>query len=171
MNAAWLGLLAALFVLLPTVTFAAAVVIFDSGRTEPLAPYFEAFEGERGDAPQASPVVPPQFRIAFPIHTPGMRVGQAPSRPLPAIPAPLTRSFFLVGTDAYSRQWLAVRRAELERIGAVGMVVEANSLDELLALRRIAGGLSLTPASATDLAAALGLDTYPVLITPQGIRP
>lgn len=171
MNAAWLGLLAALFVLLPTVTFAAAVVIFDSGRTEPLAPYFEAFEGERGDAPQASPVVPPQFRIAFPIHTPGMRVGQAPSRPLPAIPTPLTRSFFLIGTDAYSRQWLAVRRAELERIGAVGMVIEVGSLEELQALRRIAGNLSLTPASATDIAGVLRLDTYPVIVTPQGTMP
>lgn len=173
MNAGWFGLLAALFVLLPTVTLAAAVVIFDSGRTEPLAPYFEAFEGE-GDAPQASPARPAvaaPFHISFPIHTPQLRVEQVVPRPLPATPLPLARAFFLLGTDAYSRQWLAVRRPELERLGAVGMVVEANSLDELLALRRIAGGLSLTPASATDLAAALGLDTYPVLITPQGIRP
>lgn len=172
MNAGVLGLLAALCVLMPTIAVAAAVVVYDSGRTAPMAPYFEAFE--RGDQPQASPVPPAasrEFRIPFPIHTPQMRVGQVVPRSLPATPLPLTRSFFLIGADAYSRQWLAARRPELERIGAVGMVVEVGSMDDLLALRRVAGSLSLTPASAAEFAKALGLDTYPVLVTPQGISP
>ena len=51
------------------------------------------------------------------------------------------------------------------------MLVEAETLADLEAIAALAGGLPILPASASDIAAALGLTHYPVLITPEGIAP
>ena len=69
----------------------------------------------------------------------------------------------------YKRQeWLRAYRTRLAEIGAVGMLVEAETLDDLRAIAAIAEGLPILPASASDVAEALGLSHYPVLITKDG---
>ena len=50
------------------------------------------------------------------------------------------------------------------------MLVEAETLDDLRAIAAIAEGLSILPASASDIAEALGLSHYPVLITKDGLE-
>ena len=55
-------------------------------------------------------------------------------------------------------------------IGAVGMLVQAETREDLEAVADLADGLSILPASASDIAKALGISHYPVLISAHGIE-
>ena len=66
---------------------------------------------------------------------------------------------------AESGRWLAAHRDRLAAMGAVGMLVEARTMEDLRAIAALADGLPILPASGTDIAKALGLTHYPVLIT------
>jgi integrating conjugative element protein (TIGR03765 family) len=83
---------------------------------------------------------------------------------------PFARPFFLIGSDQYSRQWLIKHRERLGEIGAVGMLVQAETINDLQAIARLARGLPIMPGSGADIAKALGVLHYPVLITSQGIE-
>ena len=160
----------------PSLVAGALTVIYDSGETYPLAPFLEVFDEEpsQGKRPQASPVPPrpPALGAAdldrlLPIQSPGLMPGRVEPR---AVQRPFARPFFLIGADSFSREWLTAHRTRLAEIGAVGMLVEAETLDDLRAIAAIAEGLPILPASASDIAAALGLSHYPVLITKDGIE-
>ena len=69
-----------------------------------------------------------------------------------------------------SKQWLIENRERLKEIGAVGMLVQADTIADLRSIAEISAGLSIMPASATDIADALKLSHYPVLITAHGIE-
>lgn len=158
---------------IPALASGALTVIYDSGETYPLAPFLEVFdEGPaQNDWPQENPVTPnlgaadPE-RI-LPIRSPGLTPGKVEPQD---IKRPFVRPFFLIGADGFSREWFGTHRDRLAEIGAVGMLVEAETLDDLRAVAAIADGLPILPASAGDIAAALGLVRYPVLITKDGIE-
>jgi integrating conjugative element protein (TIGR03765 family) len=76
----------------------------------------------------------------------------------------------MIGSDNWSRQWLLTHRERLKEIGAVGMLVQADTLADLRTIAELADGLSILPASGTDIAQALGIAHYPVLISAQGIE-
>ena len=105
--------------------------------------------------------------ILLPIQSPGLTPGQVERRQLDI---PFARPFFLIGSDPVSRHWFATHRDELLRIGAIGMLVQAETADDLRAIAELAGGLPILPASATDIAEALGLSHYPVLVSNQGVE-
>ena len=160
----------------PSLVFAVLAVIHDSGETRPLAPFLEVFdEGNRQEKrPQISPI--PRMKQALgaadlerllPIQSPGLTPGRVEPR---STQQPFARPFFLIGSDAFSRKWLATHRDRLVEIGAVGMLVEAETLDDLRIITEIAKGLPILPASASDIAEALDLSHYPVLITKDGIE-
>jgi len=160
----------------PLLAFGALTVIYDSGTTYPLAPFLAVFDEEpnQGNRSQASPVLPtpPPLGAAdleriLPIQSPGLMPGRVEPR---AVQRPFTRPFFLIGADSFSREWLATHRDRLAEIGAVGMLVEAETLEDLRAIAAIAEGLPILPASANDIAEALGLSHYPVLITKDGLE-
>ena len=50
------------------------------------------------------------------------------------------------------------------------MLVQADTLEDLRAIAALAEGLSILPASGSDIAQALGITHYPVLITAHGIE-
>ena len=75
-----------------------------------------------------------------------------------------------MGSDTRSRQWLQTYRERLKAIGAVGMLVQADTLEDLRTIAELANGLSVLPASASDIAKALGISHYPVLISAHGIE-
>ena len=153
----------------------ALTVIYDSGETYSLAPFFEVFD-EDADRREGSPasLIPPSPPAM------GAGAGAAPADPVAGADAgqveprdikrPFARPFFLIGSDGLSREWFATHRDRLAEIGAVGMLVEAETLDDLRAIAAIADGLPILPASASDIAEALGLSHYPVLITKDGIE-
>ena len=158
--------------LIPALAGAALTVIYDSGDTQPMAPFLDAFESSEISAPERPAIQSPQLGAAdlaslLPIRSPGLTPG--PVQPK-THDRPFARPFFLIGSDSFSRQWLLEHRERLKEIGALGMLVQADTMDDLQATAKLAAGLSVMPASASDIAKALGLSHYPVLITPLGIE-
>ena len=157
--------------LLPVLAWAEVTVIFDSGHTRSLAPYLEIMESSERSTNQPAVRDPrlgaAEIQALLPIRSPGLSPGPVQSR---AHNRPFARPFFLIGSDSESRQWLITHLKRLKAIGAVGMLVQADTLEDLQAIANLSGGLPIMPASATDLARALGISHYPVLISSQGIE-
>ncbi len=157
--------------MIPLCAWAGVTVIYDSGQTRALAPYLEILESsERVTNSQSirSPKLgAADIQTLLPIRSPGLSPGTVPSR---AHNRPFARPFFLIGSDTRSRQWLVKHRERLKAIGAVGMLVQAETREDLQATANLSGGLPIMPASATDIAKALGISHYPVLVSSQGIE-
>jgi integrating conjugative element protein (TIGR03765 family) len=156
----------------PSLAAAELTVIYDSGDTRPLAPYLKVFETQgpepaRTPSPKPSTLGAADLAQLLPIRSPGLTPGPVQRQ---AVSRPFTRPFFLIGSDPLSRDWLATHRDRLDEIGAVGMLVEAETVDDLGAVAELANGLPILPASASDIARALGLAHYPVLITKHGLE-
>ncbi len=147
-------------------------VIHDSGdTTRPLAPLLEVFAADEPPVPRVDPHRPnlgaADLELLLPVQSPGLTPGQVERRHLDI---KFARPFFLIGSDPVSRHWLKTHRKELLRIGAVGMLVQAETVEDLRAIAKLSGGLPILPAPATDIAKALGLSHYPVLVSNQGIE-
>ncbi len=146
-------------------------VIYDSGDTQPIAPYLEILkdptEGNDIEPPQILSLGAADLSQLLPIYSPGLTPGPVTRT---AISRPYSAPLFLIGCDPLSARWLAANRTRLVRLGAVGMVVEVPDEAALERITELAAGLSLLPASATDLAASLGITHYPVLITQDGFE-
>ena len=163
-------------------------VIYDTGQTQPLAPLLEPLLAD--DSPSSGPTVsstldpssnplssdgPADLRNLLPVRSPGLTVGDIAGSALrPEVLALLAqgnpRPLYLIGSDATSLRWLASHRDVLEDLGAVGMLIQAETETDVRRVAEVAQGLSITLGSGSDLAAALGIDRYPVLITTDGIR-
>nr|WP_228734622.1 integrating conjugative element protein [Xanthomonas euvesicatoria] len=149
------------------------IVVEDRGGVSAL-PYYEALDLQpRAD--QAPPRIevprppagPASEADMLPVRSARLSPGEVPRR---VIQAPGLTPFFLIGDDARSRAWLRQRAPALRELGALGLVVNVESVDALAALRGLATGLTLAPVSGDDLAGRLGLRHYPVLITATGIE-
>lgn len=159
--------------LTPLLAWSEVTVSYDSGNTRPLAPYLEVIDRTE------TTINPPtgarnrpglgaaEVQALLPIRSPGLSPGPVQAR---VHNKPFSRPFFLIGSDDRSRRWLVEYRERLKEIGAVGMLVQAETLEDLRGITRLAGGLPILPASAADIATALGISHYPVLITSQGIE-
>ncbi len=160
--------LAAGLAVLTVVSNAAAelTVIYDSGDAKPLAPLLGPLRAARRDQEpereEGASLGAAELEAILPILSPGLTPGIVSGRPYVQ---PYTRPFFLVGADTRSQRWLQQHRAMLKRLGAVGMLVEAHSIEDVQIMRTLADGLSLLPASGTDIAQALGIEHYPVAVT------
>ncbi|QIQ22162.1 integrating conjugative element protein [Zophobihabitans entericus] len=76
---------------------------------------------------------------------------------------------FLIGNDSLSKRWLAENQTKLKLLGAMGLVVQVDNIQQLHQIRSIAPELKLSPVSGDDIAKRLRLQHYPVLITENGI--
>jgi len=150
------------------------IVIYDNGATEPLAPYLTPFEEA---VPKSAP--PPaqedlgaaDLGALLPIRTRELTPGPVEPRPWPLSPAATpVRPLFLIGADEHSRHWLVRNRDRLIKSGAIGLIVQAESLADLETLADLAGGIPLLPASGTDIARIYGIRHFPVLISRHGIQ-
>ena len=159
-------------VLVSAVAQAELTVIYDNGNTQPIAPFLEAFESADEIPRQGPAQINPQLGAAdpeawLPIQSPGLTPGSVQPR---SHDRPFARPLFLIGSDARSQRWLQDHRDRLKEMGAVGMLVQAETLDDLRTIAELADGLSILPASASDIAKALGISHYPVLISTHGIE-
>ena len=157
--------------LIPILAGAALTVIYDSGDTTPIAPLLDPFQSTETAPPQRQSQRPQlgaaDLKSLLPIRSPGLTPGPIQQS---SHDRPFLRPFFLIGADSLSRQWLLKHRARLKQISAVGMLVQADTPDELRTIAGLAAGLSIMPASASDIAQALGISHYPLLITPHSIE-
>jgi integrating conjugative element protein (TIGR03765 family) len=165
--------------LAPVTALAQLTVIYDSGDTRSIIPFLAVFDTDTSKrmkqgtvAPDAGPsgeITNPTLQL--PIRTPELTSGPVQARPLPLPESvALPRPFFLVGADPLSRDWLARHQARLTAIQAVGMLVDAETKEDVAAVTNIAGGLPILPASASDIVLALKISHIPVLISERGIE-
>ncbi|REF26437.1 integrating conjugative element protein (TIGR03765 family) [Xenorhabdus cabanillasii] len=140
-------------------------VIADLGGKD-ASPFYDSINAEQHDAslpsaPSFSPEVIGES-VMLPVSTPELSPGKVASR---SLQLPGIGALFLIGDDPDSRQWLSQYAATLMKLNAVGLVVNVREMAGLQALRALAPGLLLSPASGTELARRLQLQHYPVLIT------
>lgn len=173
-------LCAALVLLGPSISFAQAarqplIVVEDKGGVSAL-PYYRGLNlqpraSKMSQTPPLESPAPPMSRYSeadmLPVRSTLLTPGWVERR---VIEAPGLRPVFLVGDDEHSRAWLGERADVLRTLGAVGLVVNVESLAALEDLRRLAPGLTLSPVSGDDLAQRLGLRHYPLLVTATGIE-
>jgi integrating conjugative element protein (TIGR03765 family) len=103
----------------------------------------------------------------FPIHTPELSPGEVMATSTQLL---LPQPFFIIGCDARSRQWLRQFSGRLLQIGAMGLVVDAQSLADYQAVAALVPGIRLSPTPASQLAKQLALRHYPVLISASRIE-
>ena len=159
-----------LFSLLPLTGHAELNVIADLGGQD-AAPYFEAVNKQPGMSTEDTAPSPPspvlQGEAAMiPVFTPELRPGSMADRPLQL---PGIGALFLVGDDALSRDWLKANAGALAEQHAAGMIVNVTDMAAVRELRELAPGVSLAPASGSELARRLQIAHYPVLITDTGL--
>lgn len=151
------------------------IVVEDRGGT-PALPYYQALNlGHNiSRSKQQTPLARQKYKSGpyseadmLPVRTPSLTLGKVTPR---AIRSPGMTPFFLVGIDPHSRVWLRQQADVLRNLGAMGLVVNVDTLDALEQLRDSVPGLTLSPVSADELAGRLGLKHYPVLITATEIR-
>ncbi len=149
------------------------IVVEDRGGASAL-PYYQSLDPQPEHAIPPAPKPAPRMGNAadaeaamLPVRSTRLSSGEVQHR---VIRAPGLRPLFLIGDDERSRAWLQQRHAALRELGAGGLVVNVESAAALAELRRLAVGLTLSPASADDLAQRLGLRHYPVLITSTGVE-
>ncbi|AVN42492.1 TPA: integrating conjugative element protein [Pseudomonas aeruginosa] len=150
------------------------IVVEDRGGTSAL-PYYEALNLQpRANAPARSPILTPQIPATpadeaamLPVRSAKLTSGTVARR---VIEAPGLRPFVVVGDDETSQAWLRRHAASLRERGAVGLVVNVETVQGLARLRALVHGVPLAPVSGDDLAERLGLRHYPALITATGIE-
>ena len=150
------------------------IVVEDRGGTSAL-PYYEALNLQpRANAPARAPIPTPQVPATpadeaamLPVRSARLTPGTVARR---VIEAPGLRPFVDVGDDAPSHAWLRSQATSLRERGAVGLVVNVETMQGLARLRALVPGVPLAPVAGDDLAERLGLRHYPVLITATGIE-
>lgn len=146
--------------------FAELKVVDDTGGAS-TDQYYESLNPEPEGA-QVRPLSKPVSEAnMLPVVSPSVSPGQVARR---QINAPGLRPFFIVGDDDLSRAWLAARKEALVSMGAVGMVVNVQTVDQLQALRSVAMGLTMLATPGDDVAKRLSISHYPALVTSQSIE-
>ncbi|EPG2413646.1 integrating conjugative element protein [Klebsiella pneumoniae] len=150
------------------------IVVEDRGGTSAL-PYYEALNLQpRANTPARPPIPTPQIPATpadeatmLPVRSAKLTPGTVERR---VIEAPGLRPFVVVGDDEASHAWLRRHAVSLRERGAVGLVVNVETMQGLMRLRALVPGVPLAPVSGDDLADRVGLRHYPVLITATGIE-
>ena len=149
-------------------------VLYDSGDTLPLAPLLEASgftsEPDHDDLPPIAPPMDAVLQQQVTVRSPSLTPGVQPRIAVGDAGTHLPRPIFLVGADELSLRWLAEHRIRLSTLGAVGLVIEADGVADVLHVKRAAGDLPLAAGSGEMLAEQFGLRHYPVLIGPEWIE-
>jgi len=150
------------------------IVVEDRGGTSAL-PYYEALNLQpRGNSPARPPIPTPKVPATpadeaamLPVRSTKLSPGTVARR---VIEAPGLRAFVVVGDDEASHAWLRRQAASLRERGAVGLVVNVETVQGLARLRALVPGVPLAPVAGDDLAERLGLRHYPALVTATGIE-
>lgn len=138
----------------------------DSGKTVPMGHYLAHLVSAEDANPEA--VI---AGVHFPMRT---RLRSAVLNPADVVVFEsqiMATPIFVLGTDKVSIQWLRLNQEKLMHMGAMGVVVQAQSVQEFKALQKLAQGLSLAPVNGDWFENQLltaGVTVFPVLIQGNG---
>ena len=159
------ALLGVALIMAPQIASSDLTVILDHPQARPLSDFLQPASSPKVNTDLVEPATralgAADIDALLPVRSLGLSPGPVTTR---AHTHPFAQPFFLIGSDELSRQWLVRYRERLKAIGAVGMLVEADTIEDLETMAELARGLSITPASGTDIARALGITHYPVCI-------
>ncbi len=162
--------------------YAAPIVIFDSGQTQSLVPYFKTINTQAAIQAQMQQqsslaALPTEgsaserlqmLAQALPVRTPEMTPGAV--RPQILKMPYLERPVFVIGADPLSAQWLQQHRPRLNTLHAVGLVVNVDTAEQLAELKQLGNPLELYALPGTSFAKQFGLAHYPALISASRIE-
>ena len=168
------GLLVLLAVVPPALRASEPLIVVEDRGGASALPYYEALNlqprANRSTPRIELPRVPNHAfdeAAMLPVRSAKLTPGTVARR---AIEAPGLRPFVVIGDDEPSQSWLRRHAAALRELGAVGLVVNVETMQGLERLRALVPGVPLAPVSGDDLAERLGLQHYPALITATGIE-
>ncbi|AVI83894.1 MULTISPECIES: integrating conjugative element protein [Pseudomonas syringae group] len=143
-------------------------VVEDKGGDSAL-PYYRSLNPEPSSSASNDLIsnLNPVAAQGLPVRTTRMTPGTFQGR---IINAPGLQPLFLIGDDETSRRWLQERGPVLRQMQAVGLVVNVATPERLGVVRSWLPDTLISPASGDELSQRLGLDHYPVLITPTAIE-
>jgi len=104
----------------------------------------------------------------LPIRTPSMKVGRVTRKT--NLLNNITVPTFLIGSDNTSIEWVRKHYQQLRKMGAIGMLINAETLHDLKKVAAVSKGLKVIPKSAESVAKEMQLTAYPVLITSNSIQ-
>lgn len=162
-TAAWVCLAVALVT--PALCHAGPIipkVIGSTGPTHSLLPYYERLSS-KDETSARNKDHAAVARSLLPIHTPEMSPGTVQARQIDA--KSLDRPFFIIGSDQRSREWLAAHYSRLVQMQAVGLLVQAETVEDLRRVADLGEGVPIAPVPGSDVAKRFGLKHYPVLIS------
>lgn len=110
------------------------------------------------------------LRSVFPVLT-TMKPTRLPSRKIvlePEATAAITRPIAVIGSDKYSLDWFKSNLGALRRLNAAVIVTEVKSLTDFQAINTFAPDLMYQPMDASEFLKAIGVHTYPILLTNEG---
>ena len=136
-------------------------VIYDSKNTRSIKPYLPETKSHKK-------INRKKTLFTLPIETPSMKPGKIMAKTKNN--GFLQKALFLVGSDSTSKSWLVKNRENLKKIGAVGLLIQADSVEDIKTMQRLANGLKMIPASAESIAKELGLTHYPILISKDRVE-
>ena len=161
--------------------YAAPVVIYDSGNSLSLIPYFKAIKLQADNQTRYPPATPVPANIpvtaserqqilakVLPVRTPELTPGLVSPKAI-RLPAML-RPVFIIGADRLSVQWFQKHRQQLQGLNAKGLVVNVETQAQLAALKQLLLPLDIVAFSGASYAKQFALSHYPVLISAAGIE-
>jgi len=106
----------------------------------------------------------------LPIATPQLTPGDVVTKAIDhAQTTSLPQPIFLIGSDECSKTWLEKNRDQLKQIHAIGLLIQANTPEDIQVIQTLGQGLTIIPAPANELIQRYSLTHYPVLITNEEV--
>ena len=119
---------------------------------------------EAGQASQAEVL----DSMDFPVQTESMHLNAAATTKHQ--PTQATRPIAVIGSDTYSVNWLTTNISEIERLGAMIVIVEVSDLASFNKIKNhIPNRIKVLPLDGYPLTETFGVTEYPALITSKGI--
>jgi integrating conjugative element protein (TIGR03765 family) len=104
----------------------------------------------------------------FPVHSHLMSPGKMTAK---AVTLPqLSQPIFIIGSDDLSKAWLKEHKESLQRLKAIGFLVEVQDQSTFEIMSNMVQGLVMVPLSGDQMAAQWHIEHYPVLISQQAIE-
>lgn len=107
------------------------------------------------------------LRKHLPLRPAYLTLGQFSAK---TVSSPLPRPLFVIGSDAFSLQWLAQHKQRLLAINAVGLLIEASDINTVHTVAQAAFPLPLSLGRDEVFAKALGVEHYPFLAHRRGVE-